>query len=186
MLPLVSKRQRGEKFLESPSEETLIPLDQASTPAFNLTSRTVQSSYLCVETITHINISCVNCVIKENLEGHWERPWRGIILGRRAHGYIKAYFVRIKLKLSRAPLIELLTICQDCCTELKLYDQLAQMDRILNFQGVPNTPGKKVFRVSHKEMEEIFFSKVMVLVGTFTTPFLTIGSDGQWKEWNIS
>jgi hypothetical protein len=26
----------------------------------------------------------------------------------------------------------------------------------------------------------------MVLVGMFTTPFLTIGSDGQWKEWNMS
>jgi hypothetical protein len=198
MLPLGSKRQQGGKLLESSSEETLLPLDQLSPasnpqtskkfrPAFNITSRTVQSSYLCAERTMHISISCVNCGFqgKENQEGHWDRPWRGIILGRRAPGCIKAYFVGIKLKLSRAPLIELITMCQEC-TELKLYDQLAQMDRILNFQGVPNTPGKKVFRVSHKEMEEIFFSKVMVLVGMFTTPFLTIGSDGQWKEWNIS
>lgn len=76
-------------------------------------------------------------------------------------------------------------MCQECCVELKL-DQGAQMDRILKFQDVPNPAGKMVFRVLYEEMEEICFSKVMVLVGMFTTPFLTIGSDGQWKEWNMS
>ena len=67
---------------------------------------------------------------------------------------------------------------------MNLKDQVSQMDEILKYQ-VPNTPGKMIFRVTHKEIEELFFSKVMVLVGLIM-PFLTIGSDGRWKEWNMS
>ena len=185
MLPLGSKRQRGEKLPASLSEETLVPPDQVlltSHRAGKNTSPRLMSSQISSSPL--ISISCINCIFqgKETLR----RPWRRIILGTRTAGCIKAYFVKIRLKLSKAPFIKLLTICQDCCTELDL-DQSAHIDRIPNFKGVPNC-GKLVFRVSYKEMEEIFTSRVIVLVGMFTTPFLTIDRDGppgQWKEWNI-
>lgn len=193
MLFLEPKGHPREKIPESPSEETLIPPDQPSQDSnqrtrwrsrldVNIASRIVQSSLLCAETTANISITCVNCASEG--KGHWERSWGGIIIGRRAPGSIKALLIRNKLKHANVPLIGLLTVCPRCCTELKLYDQFDQKDQILKFQGGYNSPGKMIFRVSHKEMEELFFSKVMVLMGMFTTPFRTIGSDGQWKEWN--
>jgi hypothetical protein len=110
-------------------------------------------------------------VIQNKVPGHWEKPQYGIILGRRAAGYIKALFIRLKLKLSRAPLIKLLTIYQEYCIELKL-------DQILEFKDIPNLAGKIVFRVLYKELKEIYFSKVIILVKIFTIPFLTMGSNG--------
>ena len=177
------------KIPESPSEETLLPDRTAQDYELiggqgkldlTLTSKTVLSSLLCAEAIANISVTCVNCASQG--KGPWERPWHGIIQGRRTYGCIKALLVRIKLKHANAPLVGLLTICSECCTELKLHDQSDQMDQILKFHG--SIPGKIIFPVLYKEMEELFFSRVIVLTGMFTTPFLTIGSDGQWKEWN--
>lgn len=162
---LSSKRQQMEKLFQSPSEETL-------------TSETVRSSNLCAETKADISISCINCATTGST-----RTWHGIILGRGALGCIKAYLVRVKLKLSRVPFIELLTICENC-TKSKLDDQ-AWVEH-LDFHSVSTSPRKMVFRVSYEQMEEMLCSKVLVLEGAFTTPFVTIGQDGQWKKWNTS
>ena len=103
-------RQWMEKLPESPSENALIPRDQPlqasekSGPVLNITSRTIQSSQLCAETTAQISISCVKCATQDR--GYCERPWRGIILGRRARGCIAAYLLRIKLNLTKTPLIE--------------------------------------------------------------------------------
>jgi hypothetical protein len=188
MLSLEPKGYPGDKFPESPSEQTLIPPDQPSQDSdqrtrgsnldFSITSRTVHSSLLCAETTANISITCVNC------KGYWERSWGGIILGRRAIGCIKALLFRNKLMHAKAPLIGLLTICKRCDEE-KLRDPLDEKDQIRRSQGSYATPGKMIFRVSHKEMEELLFSKVVVFMGMFTTPFRTTGSDGYWKEWNL-
>jgi hypothetical protein len=167
-----------QKIPESSSQETLLPPNPPSRLDFNIVSRTVFSSLLCAEATANISITCGNC------KRSWERAWGGIIIGRRAIGSIKALLLRNKLSFTKATLIGLLTICPRCYTELKLDAEFDQKDQILKFQGGYNTPGKIIFRVSHREMEELFFSKVIVLMGMFTTPFRTIGSDGRWKEWN--
>lgn len=165
MLLLGSKHQQMEKLPQLPSEESLA-------------SRTVQTSSLCAETTAHINISCVNCATTGS-----HRTWNGIILGRGAPGSIKAYLIRVRLKLSRAPLLELLTTCEKC-TKLKL-DNKARVEHF-ELHGVSTSHRKMVFRVSHDQMEEMLSSKVVVLEGIFTMPFVTIGQDGQWKKWNMS
>ena len=182
------KRRPWGQFSESPSEETLSPPKQSSRtfnqparerprPSFSVIPRTLDT-----ENTTNVSITCFNCAPRG--KGHWERPWRGLIVGARASGHIKALLVKIKLKYTTAPLVGLLTLCPDCCIELKLHSRLDQMNRIRNFQGVHGCAGKILLRASHEDIEELFFSQVMVLVGAFTTPFRTIGSDGQWKEWN--
>jgi hypothetical protein len=37
-----------------------------------------------------------------------------------------------------------------------------------------------------KEMKELFFGIIIVVVGMFPTLIRTICSDGQWKGWNRS
>jgi len=185
MFSLEPKGHPRARIPESPSEETLIPdqtlqnSNQRSRLDFNIISRKIQSSLPGAETTANISITCVNCASQGQGRGHWERHWQGIIIGRRAPGCIAALLVRIKLKHTNAPFIGLLTLCPKCCTELKQDDQ---MDRIFKFQG--DCPGKIIFRVSHMEMEELFLSKVILLIGMSPTPFQTIGSDGKWKEWN--
>lgn len=164
-MPLLgSKRQQMDKLFHPPWEETL-------------TSETVRTSHLCAEATADISISCVNCATTGS------RTWHGIILGRGAPGCIKAYLVRLKLKLSRGPFIEFLTMCESC-TKLKLDDQ-AQVEHF-EFHGASTSPRKMVLRVSHDQMEEMLLSKVVALEGVFTTPFITIGGDGQWKKWHLT
>jgi hypothetical protein len=40
-----------------------------------------------------------------------------------------------------------------------------------------------ILGISHKEIEELFVSKVIVLEGIFTTPLRTTNADGRWKKW---
>jgi len=194
LVPLQLNSPQGAAPPVSPSD-TLVPLNQNLQPShglgikfkpgYDITSGTVQSSNLCTETTTPISIFCVNCAVKSKDNQEEYRFWSGLIPGKRTLGYLKAYLIRIKLKVSKAPLIKLLTLCKECCLELGLNTHLAQMDRILKFKDTPNTHRKLVFRISHREIEEMFSSRVIILVGMFTTPFLTINPDGQWKEWNI-
>jgi hypothetical protein len=93
-----------------------------------------------------------------------KRTWRGIVIGRRVSGSIKASLIRRALRHTKAPLFGVLTICPKCCIELKLHKQFDQMERIHKFEGNHNTLGKMTFRLSYKEMEELFSSKVIVLM----------------------
>jgi hypothetical protein len=88
---------------------------------------------------------------------HYKRAWRGIVIGRRTSRSIKALLIRRALRHTNALSFGLLTICPKRCTELKLHEQSDQMDRILEFEGDYNGRGKMIFRVSYKEMEELFF-----------------------------
>jgi hypothetical protein len=175
-------------FLQSPSEETLIhdPLKRDSKlPSehdFLITSRPVPSSLLSLEKTAKINISCMNCVSLG--KGHMEKSWRGIILGRHAAGSFKALLVRINIRHTDGPLLELVTICAECCSELKLHDRASQMDRIIKFEG--HFGGSKMMRMraTHEEVEELLSTKAIAFMGMSITPFRAQGSDGEWKEWN--
>ncbi len=48
----------------------------------------------------------------------------------------------------------------------------------MNFRGDHNTLGNMILGVSHKEIEDLFVSKVIALEGMFTTPFRTANTDG--------
>ena len=196
----ISKHISKAGFPESPSEETLLPPDQPphgskqnpcerSRLSLVITSKTCESvnwpvnrSLLCSETKAKISTSCINCSSLNR------RHWHGRVIGKGASGSIKALLVRIKTKQIRfvgdPPLIGLLTICPECCTELGLHRQSDQMNRIHSFEGEHDTPGNMILGVSYEQMEELFSSRVIVLEGCFTTPFKTAGVDRQWKEWN--
>jgi hypothetical protein len=191
------------RFPESTSKETLISADQRPQDPKRICQRPrlvfvtskicdrVQvwpphRSLICSETTAKTSIHCINC------SSSHEGQWHGRIIGKGACGSIKALLIRIKYKYTGTPLIGLITICPGCCKELELYNPFDQMDHILSFRDFHNTPrneilgvsGNVIIGVSHKEMDELFFSKVITLEGAFTTPFRTAGPDGQWKVWN--
>jgi len=191
MLATTSKSKCAGAFLQSPSEETLVPdpltwdFKEPSKHDFFIRLKPVFSkcsSLLSLERTTKISIACINCVSRG--KGNSERTWQGIILGRRAAGSLQAVLVRMKLRHTDGPLFEFLTLCTGCCTELELNDQASQMNRIVEFKDRCCNSKMMRMRATNDVVEELLSTKVIVFMGMFITPFRTLGSDGEWKEWN--
>ena len=78
-------------------------------------------------------------------------------------------------------------ICPGYYNKLELHNPFDQMDYILSFWGFYTAPRNEILGVSknliigvsHKEMDELLFSKVITLEGAFTTLFRTAKTDSQ-------
>jgi hypothetical protein len=142
---------------------------------------------LCPETKAKFKVSCIKC---DNIEDD-ERDWQGRVIGRGLHGSLSALLTRVKHKyrlfMDHGPLIRLLTLCIECCTELGLYHEVDQIDQIFGFKDNNEIPGGMVLRISYKEVEEIVSSKVIVMEGLLLNAgtIKTVGVDGKWRMWYL-
>ena len=176
------------------SQELLLPSNQTRVyvhSSYNLTHQNLEQSKLDSikkkysgtksETKAKIDVSCVNCDFEDKIE------WQGYIVGNGIHGSIYAFFTRIKHKnkLSKGGkrLMGLLTICDDCCTELDL-DGKPDQTHILNF-GVSQISASLVLSLSYKEVEEVVSSRAIIIEGPLMEAIKTVGKDYQEKEWNL-
>jgi hypothetical protein len=77
------------------------------------------------------------------------------------------------------PLIRLLITCAKCRGELGWFDAdwFGQI--------VKETPGSLILSLLDKEIEEVVFSKAIIMDGILMDIIKTVGKDGQWKEWHI-
>jgi hypothetical protein len=80
-----------------------------------------------------------------------------------------------------------LTVCTDCCTELELYYEADQMDRIFSFKDSNETFSDMVLRISYKAVEEIVSSQVIMMEGVLlnANTIKTVGVDGKWRKWYL-
>ena len=151
----------------------------------NAKIRPLYPSLLCSETEATIHIFCVNCDTRNALT---KRLWQGRILGKGLHGCLNALYIRVKHKSrSHTPLIRLLTVCTDCCTELELYSEADQVDRIFSFKDSSETFRDMVLRIPYKSVEEVISSKVFMTDGRLlnTNTIKTVGIDNKWKKWYL-
>jgi hypothetical protein len=145
-------------------------------------------SLLCSETEAKIHVFCINCDPQNALK---ERDWQGRITGKGLHGSLNALCSRVKHKymLSRSatPLLRLLTVCVECCTELELHYEVDQMDRIFGFRDRNGTLREMTLRVSYKEIEEIVSSQVIMMEGVLLNAdtIKTVGVDGKQRKWYL-
>jgi hypothetical protein len=144
-------------------------------------------SSLCPETKAKFKVSYIKCDrIKDG-----ERDWQGRVIGRGLHGSLSALLTRVKHKyrlfMDHGPLIRLLTLCIECCTELGLYHEVDQIDQIFGFRDNNERPRGIVLRISYKEVEEIVSSKVIVMEGVLLNAgtIKTVGVDGKWRMWYL-
>jgi hypothetical protein len=131
---------------------------------------------LSFETNAKVYVSCGNwhkCKYEE------ERDWQGRITGNGIHGSLNALMIKYKnLALRRdTPLMGLLTTCVRCCGAPDWFDT----DRL--DQVVKETPGSLVLGLSGEEVEEVVFSKAIIMEGILMDTIKTVGKDGQRKEW---
>ena len=133
-------------------------------------------SLFCSETKTKINIFCVNCSSSE------ERHWEGEIIGKGVCGSLKALLVRIRHECTQAPLIGVVTIYPECCAELELYNYFDQIEEMSNFQSDYNIPGNVILGVPYKDIEELYFSKMIVLEGMFTNLHSSITNNNKRRK----
>jgi hypothetical protein len=115
----------------------------------------------------------------------------GLKTARVLHGSLSALLTRVnhkyRLFMDHGPLIRLLTLCIECCTELGLYHEVDQIDQIFGFRDNNERPGGMVLRISYKEVEEIVSSKVIVMEGVLLNAgtIKTVGVDGRWRMWYL-
>jgi hypothetical protein len=141
------------------------------------------TSSLCSETEAKIHVFCIDCESNSALS---KRDWQGRIVGKGLHGSLNALCTRIKRKYKDEPLMRLLTVCINCCSELEL-DEVDQIDRIFGFKDNNSTPGEMVLRTSYKEIEMIVSSKVIIMEGGLlnANTIKTVGVDGNQRKWYL-
>ena len=132
---------------------------------------------LWFETSAKVKVFCgnVNCKFND------EREWHGRIVGKGIHGSLNALLAMLKHKnkisQERTPFMGLLTICDRCCGQLDFcYED--HMDRIIN-----EASGSLVLGLLEEKIEEVISSKVIIMEGMLMNAIITIGVDGQSREW---
>ena len=177
------------------SQELLLPLNQTPVyvhSAYNLRQKNLQQSKfdfakkkygsIKSETKAKIDVSCANCDFKDKID------WQGYIVGNGIHGSVYAFFTRMryknKLLKGSKQLMGLLTICDDCCTELDL-DGKPDQTYILNFGGASQISASLVLSLSYKEVKEVASSRAIIIEGPPMDAIKTVGIDGQEKKWNL-
>jgi hypothetical protein len=109
-----------------------------------------------------------------------KRDWQGCIIGKGITGTLSAFLTRIRhknrLRKRNMPLMRLLTLCGNCCIELD-WDGKPDQDHILNVGSINKISASLVLSLSHKEVEEVFSSKSIIMEGPLMNAFKTVGID---------
>ena len=130
------------------------------------------------QTNAKVNVFCVNCEYPD------ERDWSGKIVGKGIHGCLNALFTR--LKQNNTPLIGLLTLCSERCEEgLSYADYWARIEIILGSKHLSKNLGRMVLSLSSKEVEEVVFSKEIVMEGILMDSIETVGINGEQETWDL-
>lgn len=123
-----------------------------------------------------------------NCDFEGKRNWQGWIIGKGITKSLNAFLTRIKHKNKllkwNAPLIRLLTICDNCCIELD-WDGKPDQDHILSVGSINKISASLVLSLSHKEVEEVISSKSIIIEGLLMDAVKIVGIDGQEKEWDL-
>lgn len=131
-----------------------------------------------------VNVLCVNvdCDFED------ERDWQGRIVGKGVHGSLNALFTRIMHKnKQQMPLIGLLTVCMECYKEGFSFDYMnskRQINQILSSKHKRKNFGRLILGVSYKEVEEIIFSKVIIMEGVLMDTVETVSLNLK-QEWDL-
>jgi len=157
----------SQQLLLSESASNESPVHVHRSP-YDLTQQDLSKS----ETKAKINVSCVNCDFEE------KRDWQGWIIGQGITGSLNAFLIRImhknKLLKRKKPLMRLLTICDNCCIELD-WDGRPDQDHI----GSNEISASLVLSLSHKEVETVVLSKIIIIEGVSINTIKTAGIDGE-------
>ena len=79
----------------------------------------------------------------------------------------------------------LYTLCLKCCDELELYDKDDQIDQIRSFEGKTTLSASMIVGATYKEIEEILFSRLIIIDGKSTSSFKTVTMDGKGSEFDV-
>ena len=138
-------------------------------------------------TMARVEFVCISC--ESDLSRENQKYWHGRIIGKGLHGSVNAIWARAKHKYkllgANTALMQLLTICPQCCIDLDLHDEMDQSDYVFALKNRLSKPATLKLPVTYKAAEEIFSSRVIVMEGVLMNTIKTIDAGGCCRVWYL-